>query len=124
MRCYTNKMMTRGAPIGKDAFLLFPATTSLFFLQLLFRIFYPAIFIIMSRWLYLHLFIHKVSLARRQQRDLLFFKSSCHQPTFLPHTVEASHCFIAERQAWKFCTPICVIFSLTWNRTQMNSFSS
>ena len=32
-------------------------------------------------------FIHQVALARRQRRE-----SSCHLPTCLPHTVEASHC--------------------------------
>ena len=37
-------------------------------------------------------FTHKVTLVRRQQRDLSVFESSCHLPTFLPHMVEASHC--------------------------------
>ena len=31
-------------------------------------------------------------MARKQQRDLLVFESSCHLPTCLPHAVKASHC--------------------------------
>ena len=30
--------------------------------------------------------------ARKQQRDLSVFESSCHLSSCLPHTVEASHC--------------------------------
>ena len=39
---------------------------------------------------YCTIFIHQVIFAKRQRRDLSVFESSCHLPTCLPHTAEAS----------------------------------
>ena len=36
--------------------------------------------------------LFSITLARRQQRNLSVFKSSCHLPISLSHTGEASHC--------------------------------
>ena len=45
-------------------------------------------------------FIDQVALTRKQQKDLLVFETSCHMPTFLPHTVKTLHCrFNGEHQA-------------------------
>ena len=80
-------------------------------------------------WLYCIVitFIHQVALARRQRRDLSVFKSSCHLPTYLTHTVEASHCpfncWMSSRGAvnTKFYS---LWFDATGNRTPVYRFSS
>ena len=46
--------------------------------------------------------------------DLSIFESSCHLPSCLSQTVEASHCpFNAERQAGKMGMPIFIVLGLT-----------
>ena len=66
-------------------------------------------------------------MARRQRRDLSVFESSCHLPTCLPHTAEASHCpfncWTSSRKAMNTN-----FYSLwldpTGNRTRVYRFSS
>ena len=61
------------------------------------------------------------------KRELSVFESSCHLPTCLPHTVEASHTvpFIAECQARKKVKTnfYSLWFDPTGNRTRIYSFS-
>ena len=72
-------------------------------------------------------FIHQVASARRQQKDLSVFESSCNLPTYLPHTAEASYCPFncgtSSREAvnTNFCS---LSFDPTGNRTQVYRFSS
>ena len=58
-----------------------------------------------------------IKLTWQGDREGIFsvFKSSCHLPTSLSHTVEASSCpfLIADRQARKLRIPILKIFGLT-----------
>ena len=60
-------------------------------------------------------------MARRQRRDLAVFESSCHLPTCVPHTVEASHCaFNADRHA-ESCEHQFLVFGLTQPRIEPES---
>ena len=66
-------------------------------------------------------------MARRQRRDLSVFESSCHLPTCLPHTAEASHCpfncWTSSREAVN-TNFYSLWFDPTGNRTRVYRFSS
>ena len=66
-------------------------------------------------------------MARRQRRDLSVFESSCHLPTCLSHTVEASHCpfncWTSSREAVN-TNFYSVWLDPTGNRTRVYRFSS
>ena len=66
-------------------------------------------------------------MARRQRRDLSVFESSCHPPTCLPHTLEASHCpfncWTSSREAVN-TNFYSLWFDPTGNRTRVYRFSS
>ena len=66
-------------------------------------------------------------MARRQRRDLSVFESSCHLPTCLPHTIEASHCpfncWTSSREAVN-TNFYSLWFDSTGNRTRVYRFSS
>ena len=64
-------------------------------------------------WVVNYMFIHQVALAKSQRRDLSIFESSCHLPTCLPHTVEASHCPFARPKAGALWVPIFIAFGKT-----------
>ena len=66
-------------------------------------------------------------MPRRQRKDLSVFESSCHLPTCLPHTAEASYCpfncWTSSRKAvninfYSLC------YDPTGNRTRVYRFSS
>ena len=72
-------------------------------------------------------FIHHVALARKQRMDLLVFESSCHLPTCLPHTAEASlglfQCWTSSNQAVN-TNFYSLWFVPTWNQTRVYRFSN
>ena len=71
--------------------------------------------------------MHQVVLASRQWRDCSVFESSCHLPTCLPHTVEASHCpfncWTSSREAVN-TNFYCLCFDPIGNGTRFCGFSS
>ena len=66
-------------------------------------------------------------MARRERRDLSVFEWSCHLPTCLPHTAEASHCpfncWMSSREAVN-TNFYSLRFDPTGNRTRVYRFSS
>ena len=63
-------------------------------------------------------------MARRQRRDLSVFESSCHLPTCLPNTAEASHCLFDCSTSSSEYQFLYLWFDPTGKRTQVYSFRS